>query len=476
MATLQSHGADMTVTGSCHLLKLDDGTNILIDCGMFQGTDERRNEEPFGFKASDIDILLITHAHLDHVGRIPLLVKRGFRGTVVATPATFELANVVLLDSAHLMEEEYRTLRKKALRRGEESRVHPPLYSAEDVESIRLLPTIAAKYGQKIKLSKKLWARFLDAGHILGSAFIELEYRHDGKKRNIVFSGDLGNRDSLVMPKPRKGFPTNHLVMESTYGDRDHRSMKKSIAQFKKIVTETLLNRGNVLIPSFAIERTQDILCILKDMYIKKELPRCKVFLDSPMAIRATHIFSLHASSLSERCKKIDPSGGDRFHFPWLHFTVDTEDSKRINQIEGGAIIIAGSGMCTGGRIMHHFKHNIWNRRNSVIFVGYQAKGTLGRKIVDGSKWIKLYHEKVMVKARVHTINGFSAHAGRGELLSWSKSFDGTESIFLVHGEREKLDSLAEALNKRGAHTTIVEQGKIYRLDDRRKGRKKGKR
>jgi len=466
MAILESHGADEVVTGSCHLLKLKNGLKILIDCGMYQGGLEHRNYEPFGFNPSDIDILLITHAHLDHVGRIPKLVKEGFRGRIVATQATFELANIVLLDSAKLMEEEFRTKYKKAQRRGEENRVAQPLYTVEDVQNVWLLPTTYAKYDKTINIAKGVKALYKNAGHILGSAFIELSYKEGKDKQKIIFSGDLGNIKAVVMPKQEKPKVAKHLVIESTYGDRNHRPLKKSIEEFKKAIKSTLLNRGNVIIPSFAIERTQDILCILKQMYLDKELPSCKIFLDSPMAIRATSIFNRYAKELSPKCREFSKRDGDIFDMPNLHFTLEVEDSKRINDIESGAIIIAGSGMCTGGRVLHHFKHQIWNRKNSVIFVGYQAKGSLGREIVDGAKWIKLYHEKVRVKANIYTINGFSAHADQKELISWMSQIKDLGDIFLVHGERDKQLVLKSVIkDKLNKKAVIVKENVDYKLD-----------
>ncbi|WP_457605740.1 MBL fold metallo-hydrolase RNA specificity domain-containing protein [Nitratifractor sp.] len=465
MAIFESHGADEVVTGSCHLLRLENGVNILVDCGMYQGKEEHRNEEPFGFDPAEVHVLLVTHAHLDHVGRIPKLVKEGFTGTIIATKATFELANVVLLDSAKLMEEEYRTQYRKALRRGEEKRVKPPLYTVEDVENVWLLPTVHAPYDKPIAVAKGVQAVYRNAGHILGSAFIELSHKEGGAKHKIVFSGDLGNIREIVMPLVEQAHEAEHLVIESTYGDRNHRPMKESVAEFKKAVRETLLNRGNVIIPSFAIERTQDILCILKQMYRDKELPYCKVFLDSPMGIRATNIFNRYVDELRPVCQEFYRRDGDVFDFPGLHFTVDVEDSKRINEIERGAIIIAGSGMCTGGRILHHFKHQIWNERNTVIFVGYQAEGTIGRKIVEGAKWIKIYREKIRVRAKIFTINGFSAHADQNELIRWMKGFEKLGEIFLVHGEYDKQLVLQKAIKKRlGKKATIVEEGKEYFL------------
>ncbi len=465
MAILQSHGADRVVTGSCHLLKLKNGMRILIDCGMYQGQEERRNWEPFGFNPKKVDALLITHAHLDHVGRIPKLIKEGFRGQIYATEATFELADIVLLDSAKLMEEDYNTRYKKALRRGEEKSLRPPLYTVEDVQNVWLRPTIHVSYDKWFRLGKGVRARYRNAGHILGSAFIEIEYRDGKGKKRIVFSGDLGNKVEVVMPATKRAKIADSLVIESTYGDRDHRPLKESIQEFKKIVRDTLLNRGNVIIPSFAIERTQDLLCVLKQMYKDRELPHSKVFLDTPMGIRATNIFNKYVDQLSPRCQKFYKQDGEVFQFPGLIFTPDVEDSKRINEIARGAIIIAGSGMCTGGRILHHFKHHIWNRRNAVIFVGYQAKGTIGRELIEGAKWIKIYHEDIRVRATIHTINGFSAHADQDELIGWMRAFRELGDIYLVHGELEKQLVLKKAVRKRmRKDPIIVEEGKEYRL------------
>ncbi len=447
------------------MLQTQNGVRILVDCGMFQGREERRNEEPFAFDPSSIDVVLLTHAHLDHVGRLPKLVKEGFAGTIVATRPTFELANIVLLDAAHLMEEEYRVEYRKAQRRGEESRVKKPLYTTEDVESVWLLPTVHADFGKKLKIGKGVSVVFMPAGHILGAAFVEIHHKENGKARSTVFSGDLGDREEIVLPYLSDGREADSLVIESTYGDRNHKPMDLSIDEFKKVIRNTLLNRGNVIIPSFAIERTQDILCLLKEMYLNRELPRCKVFLDSPMAIRATAVFSAYAEKLGPKCREFYRRDGDLFYFPDLHFTVDTEESRRINTIEKGAVIIAGSGMCTGGRILHHLKHNIWNRRNSVVFVGYQAAGTLGREIVDGAKWIRIYHEKIRVKATIHTINGFSAHADQKGLTRWMKSFSRLGKVFLVHGERDKMDRFKEHIRKEiKIDPSICKEGRKYDL------------
>ena len=463
MALVQSFGAAEVVTGSCHLLQLDNGLKILVDCGMFQGHEEHKNYQPFGFDPKEVDILLITHAHLDHVGRIPKLVKEGFAGRIVTLHSTLDLAEVVMLDSAHLMEEDYRTRFKKAQRRGEEDKVKPPLYTVEDVYDVYNLPLIYAKYEEEITLGKDVTAVFHNAGHILDSAIIEIHYKEKGEKKRIVFSGDLGNHNDMVMPVPDTVKQADTLYIESTYGDRNHEGIKQSEEQFKQIITDTLLSQGNVLIPSFAIERTQEILCILKTMYDNKTLPPCKIYLDSPMAIRATRLYDSYHEELSKCCNDYLRRDGSIFEFPYVHYTLTPDESKKIND-ENGCIIIAGSGMCTGGRILHHFKNRIWNPKNAVLFVGYQARGTLGRRMIEGAKSIKIYHEEIVVNARIHSISGFSAHADQSELLEWIKDFEKLNKIFLVHGEKDVQevfrDVIHEKLEKK-AH--IVKEGeKIY--------------
>ncbi len=457
MAIVQSYGAAEVVTGSCHLLRIENGPNIMIDCGMFQGVVEERNFEPFGFDPKEVDILLVTHAHLDHVGRIPKLVKEGFKGRIVTLRSTMDLAEVVLLDSAHLMEEEYRTRYKKAQRRGAEASVREPLYSVDDVKAVYDLAIEYAQYDKSVKLGGDLTATFRNAGHILGAATIEIDFKERGRFRRVVFSGDLGNRNDIVMRDPVFVKEADALFIESTYGDRNHRGIKESEEEFKEVVVNTLLNNGNVLIPSFAIERTQEIMCLLKRMYDKKELPRCKIFIDSPMAIRATRLYDTYHKELSRSCNDYLKRDGTIFEFPYLSYTVKSEESKRINEIESGCVIIAGSGMCTGGRILHHFKHRLWNERNSLLFVGYQAEGTLGRRIVEGERHIHIYNEEVLVRAKVYTINGFSAHADQNDLIEWMEHFKRLEKIFLIHGEFKKQLVFKKAIEKRlGKRAHIV--------------------
>ncbi len=463
MALVQSFGAAEVVTGSCHLLQLDNGLKIMVDCGMFQGHVEHKNYQPFGFDPKEVDILLITHAHLDHVGRIPKLVKEGFAGRIVTLHSTLDLAEVVMLDSAHLMEEDHRTRFKKAQRRGEEDKVKPPLYTVEDVYDVYNLPLIYAKYEEEITLGKDVTAVFHNAGHILDSAIIEIHYQDKGEKKTIVFSGDLGNHNDMVMPVPDTVKEADTLYIESTYGDRNHEGIKKSEEEFKQIITDTLLSQGNVLIPSFAIERTQEILCILKTMYDNKTLPPCKIYLDSPMAIRATRLYDSYHEELSKCCNDYLKRDGSIFEFPYVQYTLTPDESKKINE-ENGCIIIAGSGMCTGGRILHHFKNRIWNPKNAVLFVGYQARGTLGRRMIEGAKSVKIYHEEIVVNARVHSISGFSAHADQSELLDWIEDFKKLNKIFLVHGEKDVQEVFQKVIHEKTqkkAHI-VKEEEEIY--------------
>lgn len=447
MATVTSYGAAQMVTGSCHLLEIDT-VRILIDCGMFQGGAEHKNYEPFGFDPKTIDYLILTHAHADHIGRVPKLVKEGFDGKILATKATFEIANIMLLDSAKILQEDFRTRFKKAQRRGEETKIQEPLYDEKDVEETFTKQRISIKYNVNKTLQNNISVTFKEAGHILGSAFIEIEYREFDIKRKIVFSGDLGSRDRLVIDGLDHEVDANALFIESTYGDRNHREMDESIKEFKQAIIDTINRDGNVLIPSFALERTQEVLYLLREMYELGELPRCKVFLDSPLAIKATNLYARYPKNLSPICEAIIEKGNNPFKFPSLEFSQRVKQSIKINYEKQRAIIIAGSGMCTGGRILHHLKHRLWNPANAVLFVGYQVGGTLGRKIVDGAPYIHIYGEKIAVKAKVHTINGFSAHGDQNDLIDWIKHFEKLDNIFLIHGEADKCQHFKEAIQK----------------------------
>ena len=447
---LSFHGANRGVTGSCHLLEVE-GLKILVDCGLFQGGREidEENEREFGFDPRSIDILLLTHAHLDHCGRIPLLVKRGFEGEIIATSATRELARVIMLDAAHLQEEETERHNRRNKRRGKPAL--DPLYTELDALNAMDLFGRKARYEQPIKLGENLTATYYDAGHILGSASIRIEYPDSGKPRNILFSGDIGNKGRPILRDPHIPPPSHTVVMETTYGDRNHKAPTPTIQELYDAIHETLDRGGNVLIPTFALERAQEILYHLREGVEQGALPHnLPVFLDSPMAISATEIFRHHPECYDEDARAIFERGDDPFKLPELRFTRETADSMALNRLQGGAVIMAGSGMCTGGRIRHHLRHNLWRRESSVIFVGFAAPGTLARHIIDVSKsdnkgQVRLFGDEIPVNARIYTINGFSAHAGRDELLEWHRAVKPKRTI-LVHGEEEKMALFAEAL------------------------------
>lgn len=444
---LSFHGGVEGVTGSCHLLEAG-GLTILVDCGLFQGEPEREemNYEGFGFDPSSVDCMLLTHGHLDHCGRIPVLVKKGFRGKVISTSATLDIAKIVLMDTAHINEEDYVHSRRLLERRGETPR--EPLYTTLDaLDAVGYFEPPGASYGKPIQLNDRVRVTFRDAGHILGAAFIEIDVRDEGR---IVFSGDLGNTDKPIIRDPEFPADADIVVVESTYAERNHRSFDESVRELEGAVTETFRRGGNVLIPAFAIERAQDLLFVLRDSSQRGALPRLEVFLDSPMAISITDVMRRHPECFDEETKELFRGGRDPFGFPGLQFTRTPEESRRINEIKSNAIIIAGSGMMTGGRIRHHLKHNIWRRESSIVFVGYQARGTLGRQIVDGQKDVSIFDQPFRVNARVYTIGGFSSHAGRDTLLQWIGRCGKPSHLFLVHGEEAGVDAFKARLEQDG--------------------------
>jgi metallo-beta-lactamase family protein len=458
------HGSDQGVTGSCHLVECA-GKKILIDCGMYQGSREivEENAEPFGFDPATIDYLLLTHAHLDHCGRIPLLVKRGFTGEIITTAATIELARLVMLDSAGLQEEEARYQQRKAKRRGKKYSVMEPLYTTLDALNALEFIGRRARYGKVVPVAPGIRATFLDAGHILGSASIFFELTEDDKHHRLLFSGDLGYSGRAILRDPATPPAVDTVVMETTYGDRLHKPLQPSIDELYDVINETTGHGGNVIIPTFALERAQEILYILREGVQNHRIKHfTTVFLDSPMAISATRIFERHPECYDAETLDISHNGDDPFDLPGLHFTRETAESIAINQIDGGAVIMAGSGMCTGGRVRHHLKHNLWNKKNSVVFVGYAARGTLARRIIDGAERVQIYGEEIPVRASIHTIGGFSAHADQAELLAWHQQTGNPKTTFLVHGEEESMKSFAKLL--KNTHVEMPELHQVFAL------------
>lgn len=429
------NGAAKTVTGSCHLIETDN-VKFLLDCGLFQGKEkvEELNRK-FSFKPQEVDFVILSHGHLDHCGRLPFLVKKGFRGKIYATKGTIDIARLILMDAAQVMEENLKTENRRRLREG-----LPPkelLYTLDDVFDVFDF-FVPIEYSRWYEVGNVKF-RLRDAGHILCSSFVELEI--EGKK--ILFSGDLGAENKPLIREPEIPEKSDVILIETTYGNREHKSYEESVKEFEEAVLETFERGGVVLIPTFALERAQDVIYLLKKIYEKGKLPKCKIFVDSPLAISITRVFKRHKECLRENVRS-----GDIFDFPYLEFTRTVEESKRINEYRGVGVIIAGNGMCTGGRILHHLKHRLWDKRNSIIFVGYQAEGTLGREIVEGAKKVKVFNERIAVKAEVFTINGFSSHAGRSGLLNWLRKGVKEESkVFLVHGEEKAAKSFATLVN-----------------------------
>lgn len=447
------HGAAGDVTGSCHLLHIG-GQQILIDCGMFQGSHRlhEENAQPFGFDPAQISLLLLTHAHLDHCGRIPLLVKQGFRGRILATSATVDLAKLVLQDAAGLGQEE--------------ARHHhlPPLYDANDVARALQQMEGAMAYGAARDVAPGVRATFHDAGHILGSAWILLELEESGLRRRVVFSGDLGNRDKPILHRLEPAPPADVLVMESTYGDRNHRSHAETVAEFRAALLATLPAGGNIVIPTFALERAQDLLYNLRVMVAEKTLPAATpVYLDSPMAISATEVFKRHPECYNQDMKALLAQGIDPFALPKLQFTRAAEASIAIAKAHG-AIIMAGSGMATGGRVLHHLQNNLGDAANRIVFVGYAAQGTPARQIIDGAREVKIYGQTVPVRAQVSTIGGFSAHADHDDLLAWALASGKPGKVLLVHGEASAAQVLARDLAAHGLSADIPQLGGSFDL------------
>lgn len=469
-------GATKTVTGSNFLVE-GAGKKFLIDCGMYQGSskEEGKNHEPFAFDIKEIDFMLLTHAHIDHSGRIPRLYVEGYRNPVITTKATKDLCSIMLPDSGHIQEQEIEWRNRKRMREGKDPL--PPLYTAQDaIDTMEIFQ--AVNYDEIVEIDPNIHVRFNDAGHMLGSAIIEIWVDEDGKRTKAVFTGDLGNNDIPLLSSPTMIESADYLVMESTYGSRLHMRNDDKASLFLNIVSETLDKGGTVVIPSFAVGRTQEILYELNGLKEKqddekfmkeyKTLMQAPVYVDSPLAISATEIFKENANLFDEETQKLIQGGDNPLEFPGLQFTRTADESKALNEKNESAIIISASGMCEVGRIKHHLKHHLWDPNSTILFVGYQAQGTLGRKLVEGEKMVKIFGEEIAVNARIEYIEGYSGHADQEWLLNFIYSFiTKPKHIFLVHGEPEGQEILKDKiLETVEIPVTIPDYGQTYTLDE----------
>jgi metallo-beta-lactamase family protein len=456
-------GAAGYVTGSCFLLENDK--KYLIDCGLFQGGRqmEAMNRQDWGFRPQDISAFFLTHAHIDHCGRIPKLVKDGFRGKIYATLPTAELCKILLLDSAHIQEMEAEWQTRKNRRAGDVD--VEPLYTLADAEACFPLFEIVAS-DELLSIDPLLQVRFRNAGHILGASILEIWSGSPPKAHKVVFSGDLGRKDQLIVKDPYTIFDADTLFIESTYGNRNHRSFEDSIKELLEAIHYSYRHKQKILIPVFAVERTQEILYILGEFFRHSRIPSMPVYLDSPLAIAATEIFRRMQAFFDADAIAILNGGHDPFNFPQLILSHTTQESVAINQNAGPAIIIAGNGMCTAGRIKHHLKHNLWRQGASLVIVGFQAEGTLGRKIVDGAQNVRIFGEQIAIRAKIFTIGGFSAHADQSDLLEWIGHFENPRmNIHVIHGERNVSEDFSRAIQERfGFMASVPSLGDVIGL------------
>ncbi|MCJ7729512.1 MAG: MBL fold metallo-hydrolase [Sedimentisphaerales bacterium] len=484
-------GAAQNVTGSRHLLEVDGTgstsspqTRLLIDCGLYQERQyQARNWEPFVVPPESINAVLLTHAHLDHCGLLPKLVREGFKGKIYCTQATAEIARVILLDSAKLQEEDAEHKRKRHQREG---RAGPypevPLYTIKDAEAC--FPHFEpVKYGQTLKISDSVEVTYCDAGHVLGSSMIKVDVGStprlrsgqasspqvgsNGSRKTVLFTGDIGRPGRPILPDPSIPQGVDYLVIESTYGDRVHCETCDVKKQMADVINSTKSRGGNIVVPSFALERSQEILFYIDELLFENAIPHLMVFLDSPMAAQITEIFKRHQELFDEDVRQMVVQNRSPFELPGLKVTTTSDESKAINHISGTCVIIAGSGMCTGGRIKHHLANNISRKESTVMFVGYQAQGTLGRQLVDKAKEVRIFGKKYKIKAKVVQINGFSAHADKNEMLDWLRKFKTPpKQVFLVHGEPESAQAFGSFLTeKTGWKVSIPEYEQEVVLD-----------
>jgi metallo-beta-lactamase family protein len=452
-------GAAQSVTGSRHFIEAND-TKLLMDCGLYQERSFRdRNWQPFLIPPDTLDAVLLSHAHIDHCGLLPKLASEGFKGPIHCTQATADIARIMLLDSAHIQEEDAAYKKRRHEREGRKG-PYPeiPLYTVEEAE--RCLDQFApVEYGEALQVGKGVEATFHDAGHVLGSSIIDLRLKEDGEERKLLFSGDLGRVGQPILHDPTAFDQADYVLIESTYGDRLHEDSDTIGDELAEVINSTVEAGGNIVIPSFALERSQHLMYYLNKLLLAKRIPRLKVFIDSPMAVRITEVFEKHPDLYDEELTALMRQGRSPFDFLGLTMVRSVEDSKEINYIRGSVIIIAGSGMCTGGRIKHHLVNNISRPENTILFVGYQATGTLGRHIVGGAKEVRILGKHYPINARIVQIDGFSAHADRDDLLSWISGLNKPpRQVFVVHGEAETTVDFAEFLEKKTGWNVAVAQ------------------
>lgn len=450
-------GAAQNVTGSRYLLE-DDNVRVLVDCGLYQERHLRdRNWDPFPIPPKSIDAVLLTHAHLDHSGLLPKLVREGFKGSIYCTDATADISKIMLLDSAHLQEEDAKSKKKRHEKEGRTG-PHPevPLYTINDANAcLSLLSPV--RYEDKIQVAQGISASFHDAGHILGSSSIKVEFALNGEKRTVIFSGDVGRWDRPILRDPTIFESADYILVESTYGDRLHGDVDSIQQMLTNVVNSTRIAGGNIVIPSFTIGRAQEVLYYLNELLMEDRIPHLMVFVDSPMAIKAIEVFRRHPELFDQDMLELLSEGDSPFDFPNLKMTRTTHESKAVNYISGTAIIIAGSGMCTGGRIKYHLLNNISRSESTILFVGYQAVGTLGRHIVSGDKEIRIFGKTQPVRAKITQISGFSAHADRDELLRWLSGLQKPpRHVFVTHGEPNVARHFANLLTEKKGWKTSV--------------------
>lgn len=464
---LQFLGANQQVTGSRYHLQAG-GLSLLIDCGLFQ---ERsclhRNWDPSPISPDQIDFCLLTHAHLDHCGLLPKLVGEGYRNPILTNPASIELARIVLEDSARIQKEDAIYKRKRHQKEGRRG-PHPevPLYTSKEVKATMPLFQMVP-YGKKVSLNKKVDVCFHDAGHILGSAMLELTVQEGGKTKRLLFSGDIGQTQRPLMHDPTHFEKADYVVMESTYGDRNHESQDDFLSELADIINQTVDRGGNLVIPTFAIDRAQALLFYLSQLANQKRIPRLTVFLDSPMAINATKVYKQYISYLDQEIQTLLKKGRHPFQFPGMHYVRTSGESRSINSIRGSCIILAGSGMCTGGRIKHHLRHNISRPESTILFSGYQAQNTLGRCILDGDQEVRIHGKLHTVRAKIQRLYGLSAHADRQDLFDWLAHFHRPlKRLFLTHGEAEVSEKLAIEIQKdKGWKVQVPAYQEVVQLD-----------